>query len=523
MGWSVEIGNEGGVLTNYGTPLTLDFVNRLNGLGTFNLTTGSLGSLAVPSMGQIVRIIWDRGLSTQRVHFEGYIQDVRRQGRLNIYRLRGFDLLGKLWQSTLTGVRDYVSRSPHAIIQAAGTPSPLLVNGQGTTVMVYGSAAGVPNKVDGANPGTVLNVFRADSSRMLVNIQRLALQARYDGASYGLEFFAQLEGANNSDPRFYLVKRRERAAAYTPETFNIPNDFFQSRRGTEGITGAHAISVVGAGDGQARIASTLVGSGGLEGIIADKTIIHATNAQNMANRLTELLNPATETITAAHAKYSSATRPGDNVTVTQSGVANVTLRCFEIVYSLQTRWFYMTLGRPRPSVEDPFFGALAVTNSQAHAPQHVGSQAASTAHPDTASVDNLANNSCVTRTLTFNGTLGSFKQYRDEGLVVFARIFPRHENGVDPGGSGDWDVAIGMPGGVAGCGLTGTPVYMERVRPILDPASGHFKWQKTLFFPRQLLYDVAGNSDIGSLSWSVINRTGVTVDVTVEIFAWIAT
>lgn len=377
-GWSADIGSAGGALTNYPDALPVKFHSRHNALGYFTVVLPQLGGLAAPTREMVIRIVWDKSLATEQVHFEGVILDVRRHDRTNTYHLTGIDVAGLTWfmgsADNAGASRKWTTQTPHTILTSAGTPRGLVYNTQnalrpiGATTLQYGSAAAVPNKVDGANPGTAID-FLADGGRTLVNLQRLCLQARYDGASYGLEFFGRLEGANNSDPKLYVVKRRERAAAYTPEVWEVNESLFNARRGHEGMTAAEALRAVGIGDGTSRVQSGLYGSGGMEGIVADKSIIGTTNATNMVNRLGELLNPTTEVVTGYVLKHGMATRVGDTVTIRESGKADVNLRVFEIHYVLEQRAFRVMLGRPRPMSEDPLVKLDILAGGQAHASQ----------------------------------------------------------------------------------------------------------------------------------------------------------
>lgn len=373
-GWTVDIGTGGGALTTYESALPVYFLKRLNGVGNFTLYVMQLDGHAAIARDMLVRIFWNKGESDEKLHIEGFVTDVREDSGRQAYWVRGLTLEGLMAQSTLGTTRKYTAQTPHTIIQSAGSPRGLIYNSQnnlkpvGGTTVRYGSSASVPLKVDGANPGTALT-FLADSSRSMLNIQRLCLQARYDGASYGLEWFVRLEGASNSDPYLYLVKRRNRAAVYTAETWTINSDLLRSRRGTEGLTAAQLIRVVGLGDGTSRVDSGAVGAGGLEGIIADKSIIDATAATNMANRLSELLNPSTEMVTAYLAKYAHTSELGDDVTIAQNGRANVTLRLFEVSWNYQEKLFSVVLGRPRANPHDPLAALDKLAGSQAHAPQ----------------------------------------------------------------------------------------------------------------------------------------------------------
>lgn len=415
LGWTAKIGASGAALTDYGSPSDLIWVRRFNAVGHFQAILPDIGALAVPTAEQVIRFIWDPGGANERAFFEGVVYDVRRmEGRPGCILIRGTDALGPLWKGTIGTFRDYRDQTPYTIIQSAGSPRGLTYNSQNALVMAYGTAAAVPNKVDGGTPGTALT-FRADGDKCLHSIQRLALQARYDGASYGLEFFARFEGANNSTPTFYLVKRRARAAAYTPEVWIIPDDLIQSRRGFEGLTAAQALRVAGAGDGQGKVASSLVGAGNLEGVVADKTIVDPTAAGNMANRLTELLNPSTEVVFGGTAKHAFSTEIGDDCTIRQTGRADVTLRLYEMTYHMGRKMFYLTFGRPQPRQDTALDRVDKAAMGQAHGPQRVASRPTSSTMPQQLGPTNLAANTTLgSVTQTFN--LADYFEYRDEGI-----------------------------------------------------------------------------------------------------------
>lgn len=394
MTWTVKRGPAGGgALTSH----TLDeaipdfFVKRLNGVGFFSAV---FYNGAVPSRDDLIQFVWDDGGTDQRVHFEGFITDVRRQTeRSNFYRARGLSLEGLLWLSTIGAVREWDNEEPWDIWQGT-TPDGLLKNSQGnlrpigSTTVTNGSSSSVPWKVTSGSQGLTMD-FRADSAKNWVNIQRLLLQGRHDasnypswadapsdgdGDPYGLEAFVTLETANLDEPRAYLVGRRERSSNHTPETYDTKTDLLKPRRGEEGLTAAQALHVVGGGDGSSRVESGLVGSGGLEGIIADKTIAGTTNAKNQALRLTTLLDPTEEVFTAWLPQHAYSTEVGDRITITDPDEANATLRVFNIGYQISKQSFFLVAGRPRPLPDDPFSSIQNLAGSQAHAPQVTDTQ-----------------------------------------------------------------------------------------------------------------------------------------------------
>lgn len=394
MTWTIERGPAGGgALTSH----TLDeatpdfFFKRLNGVGFFSAV---FYNGAVPSRDDLVRFIWDKGGSDERVHFEGFITDVRRVTETStLYRARGLSLEGLLWTSGIGDVREYSSERLWDIWQRNSPTRGLLFNSQGALRVIgsvsvsAGSASDVPWKVESGGTDATsgpTHDFRADSAKQWVNIQRLLLQARHDatqypnwaatpaagdGDPYGLESFVRLETANNDTPRAYLVGRRERSSNHTPETYDTKTDLLKPRRGQEGLTAAEAIRVIGAGDGSTRIESSLIGSGGLEGIIADKTLATTTNANNQALRLNTLLDPSTEVFTAWLPKHAYDTEIGDRITITDPDQANETLRVFAIGYQVSKQSFFLVAGRPRPFPEDPFSDIASLAGGQAQAPQ----------------------------------------------------------------------------------------------------------------------------------------------------------
>lgn len=395
--WTVELGTAGsGTFTEYRAEPIL-FVKRLNGVGFFTAFIQDLvdpvnpsgSNLSRPSRRDLIRFTWDQGGANEQTHFEGYITDLSRKEGVDMARVRGFDLLGLLWQSTVGSIREYTNATPHAIIQQSSGTSGLILNSQGnnppigSTTLQYGTASDVPHKITSTNSGVSMD-FRAASDKSLVNIQRLALQAKVADADYpswvaagdthGLEFFARLEdGAGNpggTEPRFYLVERKERASSYTIETLHIPDDLGPARRGNKGTSAAEAIRVVGSGSGQNRVETgSIVGSGGLEGILADKSLIAQSNADNMANRLSTLLDPSAERVQGWAFNHGHDSRLGDRVKVTEDGESDTTIRLFDVGYHLEQRGFLLGLGRPRSLREDPWMSLSGLTAGHGQAQQ----------------------------------------------------------------------------------------------------------------------------------------------------------
>ncbi len=357
------------MLANYPSYVDFDFLDQLYDMGAATIVLSDLDGNPAPAQGNIVKIVWDRGLATEQVHWQGFLTQVETKQQGNVYTLRAFTLEALLHLSQTGTPRNYLAKSPHTIIQAAGSPNPILINSQGATVLQYGVAAAVPNKVDGVNPGTGLTQFVTDSTTLLSNMKRLCMQARYDGASYGLEWTSTLEGANASDPRFYLVKRRERAAAYTQEVFVLPDDFFNARRGPNSFPGVDAVKVIGGGDGNTRIESALAGAGARELVAEDKAILNVTNADNMANRLLGVYGNSIEIVTANCLRHDSPSRSGDTVVVRQTGRADAPLRVMARYYELSTKMWMFAVGRPAPIGRDSFQAVLGTQRTNTTTPQ----------------------------------------------------------------------------------------------------------------------------------------------------------
>ncbi len=401
MGWKLRIGNVGGALTAYTEVVDLEFIDPLYEHGALIVALGDLGGAGMPVVGQVLRAVWDEGLASEQVHWEGYVTSAQKREN-GLIVLRAFTWDGVLQINQTGTYRNYLTKSPHTIIQAAGTPNPLLVNDAATTVLTYGAAAGVPNKVDGGTPGVVLDQFVADSTTLLGNIMRLCLQARYGDGSYGLEWATRLEGANFSDPRFYLVKRRERSSGYTPETFNIPEDFVDARRGSDQAPGIDRVKVVGAGDGQSRITSPTVFIGSTREFTAeDKAIFQVTNATNMANRLLDIYGLNIESVLAHCYKHTHATRAGDTVTVTQTGVANANLRVIVRHYNLADRAFLFVVGRPLPLSRDNQMALASHVKTDTTTPQFTDKQSVAGDEP-------IAINGATVPVTAGNGVFGAW-------------------------------------------------------------------------------------------------------------------
>lgn len=359
-GWSVLIGTAGGVLSEY-TSINddLDFMDPLYDFGAASFTLTSLDGNVAPVEDMVCRIFWDRGLATEQMHWEGYLTTVQKKQEGNIYFIRAFTLEAMLYVKQTGSARNYLSKSPHVIMQAAGTPDPLNVGQSGLTVITYGSSASVPNKIDGVNPGTVLNRFCTDALNLFMNMKRLCYQGRYGDGSFGLEWTSKLEGVNSSSPRFYLVKRRERAAVYTPEVFNIPDDFSNVRRGSDQAPGCDSTKVIGEG-----VESSINFTGTTrELVVVDKTIFEFTNADNMAKRLLDIHEKNIEVITTSCYRHNSPTRAGDVITVTQPSASPTDLRVVMRHYSMATRAFIFVIGRPLPDKRESQLGLWSTGTS----------------------------------------------------------------------------------------------------------------------------------------------------------------
>lgn len=364
MTWRVQIGSSGGVLNTHTAIADLNFNDPLFDYGACTVVLAGLEGFAAPAPGKVLRVLWD-GVE----QWAGIIDGAQKGSQGDIYVVQAYTPDAQLHAGQTGGIRNYLAQTPLQIIQTSVSPSPLLVNSQAATVLIYGVAAGVPNKVDGANPGTALTQFVADSTTLYQNMRRLCLQARYDGASYGLEWLGRMEGANNSDPRFYLVKRRERAAVYAAETFDVPGTLYESLRGSPSFAGVDAVRVIGAGDGVSRIESALAGAGTREAIFEDKAILQVTNANNMANRLLEVYGKSKEFIIGKTWKHGHLSRAGDTATVTQSGHAPASVRVIERIYSLRDRTFVLVFGRPDSYMRDKANSIDRVLGTQTTSPQ----------------------------------------------------------------------------------------------------------------------------------------------------------
>lgn len=381
MAWTLRMGAQGAALASYEDFADFRFTDRLFDFGAATIALVGLNGNGAPQRGWVVKIVWDYGLATESVEWEGVIDQAQKRQDGNLYAIRAYTLDAMLHTNQTGTYRNYLALTPHAIIQAAGTPNPLLVNSQGTTVLPYGAAAGVPNKVDGVNPGVALTQFVSDTTTLFDNMRRLCMQARYVGGAYGsmqgvyasgdygLEWRVTMEGANASTPTFYLVKRRERAAAYTPEVFNVTDDLHTSKRGNPEFPGIDSARFIGGGDGTSRIDSGLVGAGSREAVVVDKAILNATNATNAANRVLGIYGKTIEMVSGESIRHGRATRAGDVVQVTQTGHAATYLRCIERFYQLSRRAYIYQFGRPMPMGRDTIQAISGATRTDQTTPQ----------------------------------------------------------------------------------------------------------------------------------------------------------
>lgn len=457
-GWTVELGQGGtlGGLTEYPKAVPVHFLSRLNGVGFFRAMVLDVGANPDPARDDLIRFIYDKGGAAEQKHFEGVVTDVRRHPELSqVFAVKGLDANGLLWQMGPGSIREWRAETPHEIVQGVGPPDPLLDNSQGNrkpvgaTTLQYGTAADVPWKVTATNPGLSMD-FRADSKNSWLALQRLFLQARHTqteypawaeeggpnvGDIYGLDGYVRIEA--DAEPRFYLVGRKERSTNHTPETWVLGTDVDKARRGVEGLTAAQAIKVIGSGAGKQRVESVLVGTGGIEGILADKTIIGATEAENQARRLSTLLDPDVEVITGTTHRHDQATRVGDRVTFQEAGKADTTLRIFALGYRLTKRKqrFYFVAGRPRALAEDSWKEAAALSGGHAQGTQRMAQEDLGVGDANAAAV---ADNGSVTATVVLSRSplMASLEQFSiravwdfDEGAdadleVVFRQNSP---------------------------------------------------------------------------------------------------
>lgn len=521
--WTVELGEAGttGGLTEYPKSVPVMFLQRLNGIGFFSAAVFDTGTNPDPARDDLIRFVWDKGGSEEQTHFEGVVTDVRRHAELRkVFRVRGLSAEGLLWQSGIGDVRDWRDETPFTIAQNATTPPPLglLRNAQGnlrpvgTTTLQYGTATDIPWKVTSSLPGQTMD-FRAASDRAWVNVQRLAMQARHTqteypswaesppgetDAHYGLDAFVRIEA--DAEPRFYLVGRRERDAEHLEETWAIPAQVHEARRGTEGLTAAEAIKVVGSGSGKQRIESAIVGSGGIEGVLADKSIVGVTEAENQAKRLSTLLDPSKEVLTGHTTDHDIATRVGDRVTFTETGQSDATLRVFTLGYRLEWQRFIFVAGRPRPLPEEPFTSVNALTGGHAQGAQPMqGNQVGSLDQTRTGVVDG--------DTVEFAIALDpALLVARGDSLVLRLNVI------VDPGADVDMKVEA-----IETSSLTQVDFETERVT-----ADGGGNIRRTVVIPQEWIQTLASAIDVvDQLDVVVGNTSGASMDIRCDSQVWL--
>lgn len=370
MGWSVLIAPPGSPFVEYDSYADFEFVNFLYHYGAAQAVLTGLDGNATPAEGDIIKFVWDRGLASEQTWWTGFLVKVQQKQQGNVYVLRAFTLDALLDRAQTGQHRNYLSKTPFAIIQTAGSPNPLNVNDQGTTVITYGNSGAVPNRIHAGQTGTSLAQFVSDSTSLFRNMKRLAFQSRFGDGSYGLEWTTTLEGANSSSPRLYLMKRRERAAVYTPEVFNITDDLENVRRGAETFPGADTVRVIGGGDGDSRIDSGRVGTGDREVVTEDKAIFQTTNAVNLANRLLEVYDSSIEVVVGTTFRHASPSRCGDTVTITQAGKTDADTRVMYQHYSLKDKVFQFGLGRPVQTGRERETTLHGITQSDTTTPQY---------------------------------------------------------------------------------------------------------------------------------------------------------
>jgi hypothetical protein len=370
MGWSVLIARSG-VEHEYTSIGMLEFVEELYDIGVANIVLTGLDGKPAPATNRRIRIVWDYGLATQQVHWEGVIEQADKKGQGNMYAIRAYTAEIAFHKAKVGPFREFTGMTPYQIMVTSVSPPNLNTNLRGFPTHSYGTSAFgsvIPNRISSTTQGAVLDRFVAHSGSLFQNIKRLCLQSRYGDGSYGLEWVVQHVDFVAS-MFFYLVKRRERAIAYTPEVFNIPADFIEAKRGNAQVPSLGTVRVIGAGTGSSRIESATVGSGSREEVFEDKAIFDTTNADNMANRLLEIFNSSTELIMGSSTRHRSPSRCGDTVTVTQAGFADKNLRVMLKHYSLETRHFTYVLGRPAPIGRDHMQSLLGIQNGATTTPQ----------------------------------------------------------------------------------------------------------------------------------------------------------
>lgn len=519
MGWSIETGAAGGgSLSVPAGSFPLYFVKRLNGVGFHSCLINDPSSK--PSNGDLVRFVWDRGSGNETLHFEGFVTDVRRWEETNSFLCRGLDLNGLLFQSTTGAIRKYLSTTPFDILQQSGTPNGLIFNSQGnrkpigSTTVQYGADNTKPNQIDSDTTGDSLD-FRTDSGRSWVNIQRLLLQARATGEyptwvsagdDFGLEAYVELTGANNDEPRLFVVTRREPSANASPTTITYPKGFQDFRRGSEGLTASDTIQVVGSGSGQNRVQESFVGSGGIEGVVTDKTILSSTPADNQANRLSTLLDPDTDVITTITGEHFREWTPGHRYTLGFPNLSDVTQRLFTVAWDIRNPGFKIVFGRPRPLPNDPFASVQNLAGGHAQGTQIMDGIPVNNSQPSKTNSSNVADGTTKSTTLSFSNQV--FDADFHETLMLYVQI---------PWSDADetvatFDVLINRDSS-----SDTTPWYHKRVTSAGD---------NTVEFPLYYIADwvraIVGNGELDDLDLRVTNRTGAELDtMNVQLSAWV--
>lgn len=337
--WTLEVNKGAGFVQE--VLLNHDFRKPLNSIEELHCLIAQ--GTTLPAEDNEVRLTWDLGGAQQRVWFRGIITHRLHDelgGMLQLWCMSDALTVAK----SMLGDERFYNATPYAIVQGAVAPLGLLYNAQSNLSMAYGTVA--PNAITALNPGNALT-FRGAAS-CLDSIGRLCEEGTSGGGpTYGLEWFVDRDGADAK--RFNLVTRRQRAAVYTPDSFQIGDTLHVVGSSREADRKYDRVRVTGSGSGTSRIVSAWVGAGAREYVFEDKTVHTVAAANNLANRLYNELNTLgttryeTETYT-----HNIATDVGDDVSIVpDGGGAPTTYRCVEIRYDFNKGAFTFMLGRRR--------------------------------------------------------------------------------------------------------------------------------------------------------------------------------
>ena len=341
MAWTIEVDTGAGFVAH--EYLRFNFEKSLNQIE-------SAYAQLVPEStelneGDEVKITWDKSGGDKRVWFRGLVVRKRKDDLRDVIEVWCYDDSFDFYKSSLGDFRDYGSATPHSIVTSAGSPKGLIYNAQGNAIMAYATTA--PNAITGGAPGNALT-FRAHTSRNILHLGRLCEQATHGGGpTYGLEWFVDRSGADAK--QLNVVTRREHAAVYTAESFQIGVDLHIVPRSTDEDNKYDRVLVVGSGSGRARVTSSWVGAGTRELVFADKSIANATTATNLANRIHDSLsNGGAARFDAATYEHALDTDIGDDIDIVPlAGGGATTYRCLGIRYDSRSSAFTFEIGRLR--------------------------------------------------------------------------------------------------------------------------------------------------------------------------------